>query len=187
MPLPSRSTSRRSPPRRSAGEEAYSDVTTFPAVLQDLAVVVGEDIPAATVRSVVLGAGGDLLADARVFDLFHGEQVGEGHKSIALRLEFRAPDRTLTDEEVAGAARPHREGARADRRDPPWLSRPTQQRLDGEPAARVIVAGASGFAGALAAQLVWRHPRLELVEVTSRSDAGRPLSTSTRATGSRSS
>ena len=53
-------------------------------------------------RDVVLGAGGDLLADARVFDLFHGEQVGEGHKSIALRLEFRAPDRTLTDDEVAG-------------------------------------------------------------------------------------
>jgi N-acetyl-gamma-glutamyl-phosphate reductase len=50
------------------------------------------------------------------------------------------------------------------------------QRLAGDPAARVIVAGASGFAGALAAQLVWRHPRLELVAVTSRSDAGRPLS-----------
>ena len=50
------------------------------------------------------------------------------------------------------------------------------QRLDGAPTARVIVAGASGFAGALAAQLVWRHPHLELVEVTSRSDAGRPLS-----------
>ena len=85
-----------------AGEEAYRDVTTYPAVLQDLAVVVGEEIPAATVRHVVLGAGGELLADARVFDLFHGEQVGEGRKSIALRLEFRAPDRTLTDEEVGG-------------------------------------------------------------------------------------
>jgi phenylalanyl-tRNA synthetase beta chain len=37
-----------------------------------------------------------------VFDLYHGEQLGEGNKSLALRLEFRAPDRTLTDEEVAG-------------------------------------------------------------------------------------
>ncbi|MGB3099996.1 MAG: N-acetyl-gamma-glutamyl-phosphate reductase [Solirubrobacterales bacterium] len=46
----------------------------------------------------------------------------------------------------------------------------------GDVAARVVVAGASGFAGALAAQLVWRHPRLELVSVTSRSDAGKPLS-----------
>jgi N-acetyl-gamma-glutamyl-phosphate reductase len=49
------------------------------------------------------------------------------------------------------------------------------QRIEGEPAARVLVAGASGFAGALAAELVWRHPRLELVQVTSRSDAGTRL------------
>jgi N-acetyl-gamma-glutamyl-phosphate reductase len=51
----------------------------------------------------------------------------------------------------------------------------SEQRLDGDPAARVIVAGASGFAGALAAQLVWDHPRLELVAVTGRTDAGRRL------------
>jgi N-acetyl-gamma-glutamyl-phosphate reductase len=49
------------------------------------------------------------------------------------------------------------------------------QPLDGDPAARVLVAGASGFTGALAAQLVWRHPRLELVAATSRSDAGTRL------------
>ena len=49
------------------------------------------------------------------------------------------------------------------------------QPLDGKPAARVLVAGASGFAGALAAQIVWRHPKLELVAVTSRSDAGTRL------------
>jgi N-acetyl-gamma-glutamyl-phosphate reductase len=55
------------------------------------------------------------------------------------------------------------------------VNEPARQRLDGDPAARVLVAGASGFTGALAAQIVWRHPRLELVEVTSRSDAGRRL------------
>ena len=49
------------------------------------------------------------------------------------------------------------------------------QPLNGEPAARVLVAGASGFTGALAAQIVWRHPRLELAAVTSRSDAGKRL------------
>ena len=48
-------------------------------------------------------------------------------------------------------------------------------RSTGEPAARVLVAGASGFTGALAAQIVWRHPRLELVTITSRSDAGKRL------------
>ena len=46
-------------------------------------------------------AAGELLAGLSVFDLYRGEQVGEGRKSLALRLEFRAPDRTLTDEDVA--------------------------------------------------------------------------------------
>lgn len=55
------------------------------------------------------------------------------------------------------------------------MNSPLVQPLDGDPAARVLVAGASGFTGALAAQIVWRHPRLELVAVTSRSDAGTRL------------
>jgi phenylalanyl-tRNA synthetase beta chain len=79
----------------------YSDVTSFPAVLQDIAVIVPEDVPAARLEEVVREGAGDLLGDLRVFDLYHGEQVGEGNKSLALRLEFRAPDRTLTDDEVA--------------------------------------------------------------------------------------
>ena len=49
--------------------------------------------------------GGELLERRAVFDVYRGEQVGEGSKSLALRLEFRAPDRTLTDEEVAERAR----------------------------------------------------------------------------------
>jgi phenylalanyl-tRNA synthetase beta chain len=79
----------------------YGDVTSFPAVLQDIAVIVPEDVPAARLAEVVRAGAGELLASLRVFDLYHGEQVGEGNKSLALRLEFRAPDRTLTDDEVA--------------------------------------------------------------------------------------
>jgi phenylalanyl-tRNA synthetase beta chain len=86
-----------------AGEEEFEDVTAFPAVYQDLAVVVPDDVTAAGVRAAVLGGGDELLRVARVFDLYEGEQLSTGHKSLALRLEFRAPDRTLTDEEVAGA------------------------------------------------------------------------------------
>jgi phenylalanyl-tRNA synthetase beta chain len=85
----------------SFGLEQYEDVTTYPAVHEDLAIVVDEDVPAARVRQAVVDGGGDLLTSATVFDLYRGEQVGEGRKSLALRLEFRAPDRTLTDEEVA--------------------------------------------------------------------------------------
>jgi phenylalanyl-tRNA synthetase beta chain len=80
----------------------YSDVTSFPAVLQDIAVIVPDDVPAARLAEVVRAGAGDLLASLKVFDLYRGEQVGEGNKSLALRLEFRAPDRTLTDDEVAG-------------------------------------------------------------------------------------
>ncbi len=83
------------------GAHGYRAVSTFPAVVQDIAVVVDDDVPAADVEAAVQEAGGELLERLRLFDVYRGEQVGEGSKSLALRLEFRAPDRTLTDEEVA--------------------------------------------------------------------------------------
>jgi phenylalanyl-tRNA synthetase beta chain len=86
----------------SLGREQYEDVTGLPAVHEDLAVIVDEDVAAAKVRDAVLSGGGELLRSAEVFDLYRGEQVGEGRKSLALRLTFRALDRTLTDAEVAG-------------------------------------------------------------------------------------
>jgi phenylalanyl-tRNA synthetase beta chain len=85
-----------------AGEETYEDVTTYPAVYQDLAVVVPSEVTASEVRAAVLAGGGELLRAAQIFDRFEGEQLGEGRVSLALGLEFRASDRTLTDEEVAG-------------------------------------------------------------------------------------
>jgi phenylalanyl-tRNA synthetase beta chain len=85
-----------------AGPRQYDDLITYPAVLQDIGVVVDEAVEAQTVVDTVRAAGGPELRAAQVFDLYRGEQVGEGRKSLALRLEFRAADRTLTDEEVAG-------------------------------------------------------------------------------------
>jgi phenylalanyl-tRNA synthetase beta chain len=82
---------------------AHRDLTSFPVLRQDLAVVVGDDVPAARVAELVRRAGGDVLAKAEVFDVFRGPQLGEGRVSLALHLEFRAPDRTLTDEDVAPA------------------------------------------------------------------------------------
>ena len=83
------------------GSELYDDVITYPAVHQDIAVTVPDEVDAATVRRAVLDGAGGLLRSAELFDVYSGEQVGEGRKSLALRLEFRAADRTLTDEEVA--------------------------------------------------------------------------------------
>jgi phenylalanyl-tRNA synthetase beta chain len=85
------------------GEEEFEDVTTFPAARRDIAVVVDSDTSAAQVRAAVVTGGGELLKSAEVFDLYAGAQLGEGKKSLALALEFRAADRTLTDEEVDGA------------------------------------------------------------------------------------
>ena len=83
------------------GEESYEDVISYPAVHQDVAVAVDDTVPASRVRAAVLDGGGELLRSAEIFDLYRGQQLGEGRKSLALRLSFRAPDRTLTDEEVA--------------------------------------------------------------------------------------
>ena len=82
------------------GEEIFEDVTSYPAVLQDLAVVIADETPAVTVRESILSAGAPLLRRADVFDLYRGEQLGSGRKSLALRLEFRAEDRTLDEDEV---------------------------------------------------------------------------------------
>jgi phenylalanyl-tRNA synthetase beta chain len=81
----------------------YRDLTSFPALRQDLAVTLGDDVPAAAVLSVVEKAGGKLLASAEVFDVYRGEQVGEGKVSLAIALTFRASDRTLSDEDVEPA------------------------------------------------------------------------------------
>ena len=83
------------------GVAAFQALAAFPAALEDIAVVVAEDVQADEVLAAVRDGGGDLLEAASVFDVYRGEQVGEGRKSLALRLTFRAPDRTLTDEEVA--------------------------------------------------------------------------------------
>jgi phenylalanyl-tRNA synthetase beta chain len=83
------------------GVTRYEDLTSFPAIRQDIAVVVADDVPAARVLDAIRSAGGALLRGAEVFDVYRGAQVGEGRASLAIRLEFRAADRTLTDEEVA--------------------------------------------------------------------------------------
>ncbi len=80
---------------------AYRDVTSYPAVLQDIAVVLPAEVSAAELEQTVRDGGGELLRSVATFDVYEGEQVEEGNRSLALRLEFRAPDRTLTDEEVA--------------------------------------------------------------------------------------
>jgi phenylalanyl-tRNA synthetase beta chain len=77
--------------------------TRFPPVLLDLAVVVPEQVEAAEVMELARSAGGSALVDVRVFDVYRGEQAGEGRKSLALSLTFLRPDRTLTQDEAVAA------------------------------------------------------------------------------------
>lgn len=78
-------------------------VSPFPAVLQDVNVVVPESVPAQQVRDALVAGGGELLEAIVLFDVFAGQQVGEGNKSLTFALTFRAPDRTLTEEEANAA------------------------------------------------------------------------------------
>jgi phenylalanyl-tRNA synthetase beta chain len=89
-------------------------VSPFPAVFQDLSLVVGEEVAAQGVIDAVRAGAGDLLEDIALFDVYTGPQIGDGRKSLTLALRFRATDRTLTEDE-ASAARDAAVAAAADR------------------------------------------------------------------------
>ncbi|HEX6759285.1 MAG TPA: phenylalanine--tRNA ligase subunit beta [Propionibacteriaceae bacterium] len=104
------------PPRAAAAEidldaliaaaPAVGDVpmiSGFPVAKEDVALIVDEDVPAAAVERALSTGAGSLLESIWLFDVYTGPQVGEGKKSLAYALRFRAPDRTLTDAEAAEA------------------------------------------------------------------------------------
>ncbi|QGG41661.1 phenylalanine--tRNA ligase subunit beta [Aeromicrobium yanjiei] len=76
--------------------------STFPVAKEDLALVVESSVPAGDVEATLAGAS-PLIESARLFDVYAGEQVSEGHKSLAFALRLRAPDRTLTDDDIRAA------------------------------------------------------------------------------------
>lgn len=72
----------------------------FPAIQRDLAVVVPEEIPAEGIKKRVYELGGDLLKEVEIFDVYQGESIPAGHKSLALTMRYQSVERTLKDEEV---------------------------------------------------------------------------------------
>jgi phenylalanyl-tRNA synthetase beta chain len=83
------------------GPVTYRDVITYPAVRQDIAVAVAEDVPVGDLVETAQQAAGDELREIRVFDVYRGDQVGHGRKSVAFSVAYQATDRTLTDEDAA--------------------------------------------------------------------------------------
>lgn len=79
----------------------YQPLSTYPPVLEDLALVVDRALPATDVEAALRRAGGFLLAGAALFDVYEGDQLPPGKKSLAYHLTFQAPDKTLTDKDVS--------------------------------------------------------------------------------------
>ncbi|REJ24428.1 MAG: phenylalanine--tRNA ligase subunit beta [Caldibacillus debilis] len=78
----------------------YSQVPRFPSVSRDIALVCGKDLSAGELKETIVAAGGKLLTDAKVFDVYEGEKMDADKKSVAFSLTFSDPERTLTDEEI---------------------------------------------------------------------------------------
>jgi phenylalanyl-tRNA synthetase beta chain len=78
----------------------YRDLPTYPAVARDLALVLERDVAASSVADQIRAAAPDTLESLSLFDVYEGEKIGGGKRSLAWRLVFRAEDRTLTDDEV---------------------------------------------------------------------------------------
>ncbi|QNA72506.1 phenylalanine--tRNA ligase subunit beta [Streptomyces sp. So13.3] len=89
--------------RASSGPVPAPRVSTFPVATQDVALITDASVPAAEVEAALRTGAGELLESLRLFDIYTGEQVGEGKKSLAYALRFRAADRTLTAEETTTA------------------------------------------------------------------------------------
>jgi phenylalanyl-tRNA synthetase beta chain len=77
-------------------------VPEFPPVLEDLALVVDESLPAERVAELIRRMGGKVVREVRLFDVYRGEKVGAGKKSLAYSITYQASDRTLSDKDVAG-------------------------------------------------------------------------------------
>jgi phenylalanyl-tRNA synthetase beta chain len=90
--------------RRATGDALdLLDIPRFPPVRRDLAFLVPLETPAGTVHAVLREAGGELLDASTLFDVYVGDRIPSGTKSLAFSVEFRAPDRTLTDDEARSA------------------------------------------------------------------------------------
>src|SRR5262249_41378671 len=79
------------------------EVSPYPPVLQDIALVVDAAVSVAELTATLRRGAGDLLEDLRLFDVYTGDQIGQGKRSLAFALRFRAPDRTLTVAEATAA------------------------------------------------------------------------------------
>ena len=85
---------------KKVGKMKYKELSKFPYVKKDLAVIVDKDVLAQDLQKVIKSSGGHLLQDSKVFDIYMGKGIAEGKKSIAFTIELGSNDKTLTDDEI---------------------------------------------------------------------------------------
>jgi len=81
-------------------ERRFKPLPKYPAVERDIAILIKEDVNADQVTKIIKDVGWDLIVDVNLFDLYQGDKIPNGYKSLAYSLTYRKPDATLTDEEV---------------------------------------------------------------------------------------
>ena len=84
-------------------DRKYKGIAKFPAVSRDLSMVVPKAVSAGQIEDMIRQRGGKIMESCELFDIYEGDQVKEGCKSIAYSITFRADDRTLTDDDITGA------------------------------------------------------------------------------------
>ncbi|HHY72770.1 MAG TPA: phenylalanine--tRNA ligase subunit beta [Bacillus bacterium] len=89
--------------RADAPEIKYEAIPRFPSITRDIALVVDDNVVAGNIQAAIKEAGGKLLKEVSIFDLYQGEHLEKGKKSLAFSLRYFDPEKTLTDEEVAKA------------------------------------------------------------------------------------
>lgn len=81
----------------------YEGIAKFPAVSRDISMVVPKEIPVGQIEAVIEQRGGKILESYKLFDIYEGDQIEKGFKSVAYNIVFRAKDRTLEENDIAGA------------------------------------------------------------------------------------
>ncbi|MGM7720904.1 phenylalanine--tRNA ligase subunit beta [Metabacillus sp. Hm71] len=84
-------------------ETRFEVIPRYPSITRDIALVVEQDVVAGDIKQIITQAGGNMLKEVAVFDLYEGDRLEEGKKSVAFSLRYFDPERTLTDEEVTKA------------------------------------------------------------------------------------
>ena len=81
-------------------ETRYIPLPKYPAVTRDIAVVVAEEVHVGDMQEAIMKSADELLEDVQLFDIYRGEQVEKGKKSLAFNMTYRSAEKTLTDDEV---------------------------------------------------------------------------------------